>query len=189
MRWVSELSNYNFSINYQPGKVSVDCDYLSRTPVKSFENHTEETDFSSVSVVISALSTSSGNWMTVLPSTTNILDKLNFENDDILDSINLEEMKNEQKHDSVIKPIYNAVVSDRKLLHSERTKFGGGGVKLNYWNKLKLNQNEILVKRNLNNEQLLLPKKYHRWIFRELHESMGHLRFHKVVELIKQRFY
>ena len=39
MRWVSELSNYNFSIKYRPGKVSADCDHLSRMPVKRFESH------------------------------------------------------------------------------------------------------------------------------------------------------
>ena len=27
-RWVLELSNYNFPIKYQPGKVSLDCDYF-----------------------------------------------------------------------------------------------------------------------------------------------------------------
>ena len=27
-RWVLELFNYNFSIKYQPGKVSVNCDYF-----------------------------------------------------------------------------------------------------------------------------------------------------------------
>ena len=55
MRWVLKSYNYNFSIKYQPGKVGVDCDYLSRTPVKSFENHTKEIDFPSVSAIISAL--------------------------------------------------------------------------------------------------------------------------------------
>ena len=56
IRWVSELTNYNFSVKYRPGKVSVDYDYLSCTPVKCFENHTKETDFSSVPANISALS-------------------------------------------------------------------------------------------------------------------------------------
>ena len=148
--------------------MSVDCNYLSLTPVKSFESHPDKkTDFSSVSAIISALLTSIGNWLTVLPSTPNILDNLNFENDDIPDTINLEELKDEQKNDSVIKPIYHGVVSDRKPLNSEKTKFRKKTqVILNYWNKSKLNRNGILVKRNLNNEQL--PKKYHRLIFREL---------------------
>ena len=60
MRRASELSNGNFSIKYQPQKASADCNYLSHTPVKIFENHTEETDFS-VSGSISNLSTSSDN--------------------------------------------------------------------------------------------------------------------------------
>ena len=88
--------------------------------------------------------TSSDNWLNVLPSTANILGNRKFENDDILDKINLEELKNEQKNDSVIKPIYHAVVSASKPLNSERTKFGKKTkVILNYWNKLKLNRNGI----------------------------------------------
>ena len=79
---ISELSNYNISIECRPGKVSVDCDYLYRTPVKSFENHTKETNFFSVLAITNALSTSSDSWLTVLPSTLNILDNLNIGNDD-----------------------------------------------------------------------------------------------------------
>ena len=124
MRWVSELSNHNFSIKYRLGKVSIYCDYLYCTPVKSFESHTEETDFHSVSTIISALSTSRDNWITVLQSTPNSLGNFNFGNDNTPDTVNLEELKNEQNNDSAIKPIYHAAVSDRKPLNSERTKFG-----------------------------------------------------------------
>ena len=125
-------------------------------------------------------------------SRPNILDNLNFENDNIPDIINLEELK---INNSVIKPIHHAVVYGRKPLiqkqlslkkkqQQQKTK-----VILNYWNKLKLNWNGILVKIDVNNEHLLLPKKYHCLILKELHENMGHLGFDKVVELVKQRFY
>ena len=93
----SELSNYNFSIKYRPREASVNCDCLSRTPVKSFESHSEETDFLSVSTIISDLSTSSGNWITVSRSTPNILGNFNFKNVNTPDTINLEELKNKQK--------------------------------------------------------------------------------------------
>ena len=124
-------------------------------------------------------------------STPNILDNLNFEIDNIPDIINLEELKINK---SVIKPIHHAVVYGRKPLNSEATKFEKKKTKktkviINYWNKLKLNWNGILVKIDVNNEHLLLPKKYHCLILKELHENMGHLRFDKVVELVKQRFY
>ena len=32
-RWVAELADFNFSINYQKGKVNVDTDTLSRLPL------------------------------------------------------------------------------------------------------------------------------------------------------------
>ena len=152
--------------------------FISHTSQKFWKCGFEDIYFSSVSAIISVLLTSSDNWLNVLPSTPNILGNLKFENDDILDKINLEEFKNEHKNDSVIKPIYRAVVSDSKF--GKKTK-----VILNYWNKLKLNRNGIWVKRNSDNKQLLFPKKYYRFIFRELHENMGHLGFEKAVELVK----
>ena len=97
MRWESELSNYNFSIKYRPREAIVNCDCLSRTPAKSFESHSEETDFLSVSTIISDLSTSSDNWITVSRITPNILGNFNFKNVNTPDTINLEELKNEQK--------------------------------------------------------------------------------------------
>ena len=115
---------------------------FSRTTVKSFKNRTQETDFSSVSAIIRTLYTSSDNWLTVLPSTPQILFNLNFENDDIRNSINLEELKNEQKK---VKLIYHAVVSDRKPLNSERTKFD----KKKQKNNFKLLE-QIKVKLKLN---------------------------------------
>ena len=34
IRWVGDLANYNFNVKYRPGKISNDCDYLSRNPVE-----------------------------------------------------------------------------------------------------------------------------------------------------------
>ena len=33
IRWVGDMANYNFNVKYRPGKLSTDCDYLSRHPV------------------------------------------------------------------------------------------------------------------------------------------------------------
>ena len=98
-------------------------------------------------------------------------------------------MKNEQLADNVIKPVYSVIVHKERLLNSERKKLGKKSKTLNYWENLYLNKDEILFKKNKKNDILVLPKKYHRLVFRELHKNMGHLGYGKVQELVKERFY
>ena len=88
MRWVSKLANFKFDLKYCPGKISADCDYLSRNPVQNFEHDTEETNLENISIVINTLHTSSSNWLTTLPNPS-VLNDLQFEKDCIPDSINL----------------------------------------------------------------------------------------------------
>ena len=190
MRWVSELANFNFDIKYRPGKISIDCDYLSRNPVQNFEYYTEETNLKNISTIVNAIQTSNDNWLTTLSNPNNVLDDLQFEKDLIPNSIDLKEVKNEQLADSIIKPVYSAIVRKEKPLNSERkTMSKKSKTLLNYWENLYLDEDGILLKKTKNNDQLVLPKKYHRLIFRELHENMGHLGYEKVQELVRERYY
>ena len=132
MRWVSELANFKFDIKYRPGKISVDCDYLSRNPVQNFE----------------------------------------------------------QLADNVIKLVYSAIVRKERPLNSQKKNLGKKSkTLLNYLENLYLSKDEILFKKNKKNDQLVLPKRYDRSVFRELHENMGYLGYGKVQELVKERFY
>ena len=49
MRCVAELADYNFKVRYQPGKITQDCNYLSRYPIA--ETHTNEVDLEKVSTL------------------------------------------------------------------------------------------------------------------------------------------
>ena len=57
-RWVAELSNFNFTIKYRPGKQNVDADFLSRSPLH-FENYqkmcTESVSQDTIHVTASAV--------------------------------------------------------------------------------------------------------------------------------------
>ena len=49
--------------------------------------------------------------------------------------------------------------------------------------------NDGLLKRNSSTiSQIVLHRKYHRLVIKELHEDMGHLRTERVLELTRQRF-
>ena len=49
MKCVAELADHNFKVKYRPGKISQDCDYLSRHPIA--ETHTNEVDLEKVSTL------------------------------------------------------------------------------------------------------------------------------------------
>ena len=55
--------------------------------------------------------------------------------------------------------------------------------------KLEIGPDNVLRRVNGIHKQILLPKKYHRLVYKELHEEMGHLGSDKVVGLARQRFY
>lgn len=55
IRWVGDLANYHFNVKYRPGKVSTDCDYLSRNPVdfsKVMEQSHEEISSETIGAVV-----------------------------------------------------------------------------------------------------------------------------------------
>lgn len=60
---------------------------------------------------------------------------------------------------------------------------------LREWKKLHIGVDGILRRRSGSNLQLVLPQKFHRTVFRELHEEMGHLGVERVLHLTRERFY
>ena len=59
---------------------------------------------------------------------------------------------------------------------------------LREWKKLDVGEDGILRRRSGSNVQLVLPQKFHRTVFRELHE-MGHLGAERVLHLTRERFF
>jgi len=57
------------------------------------------------------------------------------------------------------------------------------------WEKLYISQEGILYRKTRDNNQLLLPKKFQRLVYQELHCEMGHLSSERVIDLAAQRFY
>ncbi|XP_022111630.1 uncharacterized protein LOC110990852, partial [Acanthaster planci] len=60
---------------------------------------------------------------------------------------------------------------------------------LREWDKLELDADGILHRRAGGKLQLVLPKKYHPVVYKELHKEMGHLGAERVVHLARDRFY
>ena len=60
---------------------------------------------------------------------------------------------------------------------------------LREWKKLDVGEDGILRCRSGSNVQLVLPQKFHRTVFRELHEEMGHLGVERVLHLTRERLF
>lgn len=60
---------------------------------------------------------------------------------------------------------------------------------LHEWPKLTLDSDGVLRRENGQRNQIVLPKKFHRLVYRELHEEMGHLGADRVLDLARERFF
>ena len=62
-RWIAELADYNFKVKYRPGKISNDCDFLSRYPIEEvLKSHSSEISLENISSLIPRRS-AENNWL------------------------------------------------------------------------------------------------------------------------------
>ena len=62
-------------------------------------------------------------------------------------------------------------------------------VLLNQWKKLEINEKCVLVRKTKYRVQIVLPQKYKKLVYEELHEKMGHLNAERKIQLAQERFY
>ena len=178
MRWVAELSDFDFVIKYRPGKSNADSDYLSRRALKPDDMKKICTEEIKPSIMSEALVSR------ISPIDVSVC-KLSAEVD-IIVKIDLE---NEQKIDPVIGPIYDAVLKrcrPKKCVSKyfvRRSK-----IMLRQFNKFEIVKG-LLVRRARGVCQIVLPAKYHQIVYEELHVKLGHFAPERVVDLARQRFY
>ena len=60
---------------------------------------------------------------------------------------------------------------------------------LREWNHLFIDTDGILKRKTINHHQLVLPRKFRKIIYHELHQKMGHLAPERVVQLCHERFF
>ena len=111
MRWVSELTDFNFKVKYRLGKRSQDCDYLSQIPVEDkFSSYTEENNLDNFKIFVNSISNVENNWLTVTAKQPEILETyLNLKPDKEPIKIDCETQKYEQLNNKIISSIFEAV--------------------------------------------------------------------------------
>ena len=197
-RWVADLSNFTFNIKYRPGKHNADADFLSRMPLdfeKYIETCTKEATQDEFRATVDAVSGQFNN-ETIWVSAISTNDKnFTLQNSELLQPVNdirldQADIREGQRQDLAISKLikYKQIGQkpNREICSREdpTTK-----ALLREWNKLHIDSTGLLCRKTSEYEQIVLPSKYRRLVYRELHDEMGHLGSERVFHLATQRFY
>ena len=190
-RWVAELSDFNFTIRYRPGKSNGDADALSRLPRHYQELCSKETSTDTIDAVINGITVGKlghSTWITAINANNNQTNHTTssktvplFSDADVLDA---------QLQDPVISHVLNFKQQGKKP-PPEELKMEPPDVKilLREWDRLYLAKSGILRHHSVDLDQLVLPAKYRPLVLKELHNNMGHLGAERVFDLTRERFY
>ena len=185
MRWINELAEFNFTIQYRPGKENVDADGLSRNPMsieELKEECTEVIDPRSVATIF----VSSEAAEPVLLCDVNVC---SFLSGDITEIVSKEELIEAQKTDPVIAPVFESVLAGCKPKRAAWKQLSRESkLLMRNFRKLGIIDGR-LIRKTVRFRQIVLPKKYHEIVYVELHEKMAHVGPEKVIDLAQQRFY
>lgn len=194
-RWVGELSEFDFSIKYRPGKSNADADGLSRMPldINAFMKQcTEEVGREVFSAAVQGVSVQGDTplvWITPVPIET--LDLVRDASAHFrAQSLTPEQIRESQERDPVIGQVLRY---KRENQYPSRRAFKAEPpdirVLMRQWPKLYVNEDGILYRKAGDKQQLILPKEHRQTVFHELHKEMGHVGVERTLNLIQDRFY
>ena len=204
MRWVNELSEYDFTLKYRPGKSAADADGLSRNPlpVSSVTPHRaapttnsivdlqrECTSIMTRDDLAQILSPPDSSHCTT--ANVNTIDLTSLQDSSLppLETVSKADLSLAQSVDDMIGPVFKAVCESQRPSRREVSEMSRKSRLLfSQWRKLSIKDGVLLRKTN-KFTQIVLPSKYHQTVYRELHVGMGHLASDRVEDLARQRFY
>ena len=186
-RWVSELSNFDFSIKYRPGRQNKDADALSRLP-----NNVSNSSCLLSGEVVSACIQMAEVLVDALVEATCFSHAVASEAAAPVfgvQSLSRDKWKKLQHEDPVIHQVVSVLnetfhsdkldIDAKKLWHQTSKLTLKGGVL--YRQRQGSNGSSVL--------QLVLPKKYHTEALNSVHDQMGHMGRERTLDLLTARFY
>ena len=196
-RWVAELSDFSFNIRYRPGKLNTDADALSRLPavdkdtlMKECTEEVSKDELCAVITHVKAQSEGDVTWITSVSSDQAVLDVDQQDVGEGLRRINAVDLLEAQRQDSVVGRVLQLKGSGNLPPIPERQReCPAVRTLLRQWPKLVIGDDNILRRVTATHSQLVLPKKYHSIVYKELHQEMGHLGTERVLDLARERFY
>lgn len=195
LRWVGELAEFNFEIKYRPGRVNTDADCLSRPPPDIHEYMNSCSAKISPDVIQATISsvTAQGTgdivWITAITTDEKELqaDQVHNTLPSTTSKLRVVDMVKAQSEDPTIARIVQLLKTNKKPSVTEiRQETPQVRKYLNKWHQLRVEKKSGIL---YYNQQVALPGKFKRLVYRELHEEIGHLGVERVLDLARQRFY
>ena len=191
-RWVNELADFHFDIKYRPGKSNADADTLSRMPVdfeKYMHSCTETITLDAVDTITSTTKEQSTVHTAWLASLSTVPECAAEDVEDV-DAMDSSELKNAQQQDpSISRVLHFKKVGKRPSYKDRQQESAIVRQYLHEWEKLHIAADGLLHHTSGTHTRLVLPKQWHRKVYQELHENMGHLGADRVIDFAKERFY
>ncbi len=196
LRWVGDLADFNFTIKYRPGRVNQDADTLSRLPVDDFESYmqtcTEEIlpdTRKAITSAVTLLGQGTSNWISALATDVDVF-AIDSTPTIANQSITIDDLLQGQSEDPSISRVLHLVKQGKRPSMREIAPESTSVKRLlHQWTKLEINSDGLLQRKCATYKQIVLPKKYHSIVMKELHVEMGHLGIDRVLDLLRQRFY
>lgn len=199
-QWLADLSTYNFSVQYKPGRENTDADLLSR--------HQRETEDGWVDIPPSGVKALCClvNVSGTDKHTSRCVDQLGVSPESIpdayayltqieispLEQLSIKELIEAQSLDPVISVVKEQIEEGRDVLSSKQAN-SDVSLLLRESSKLKIKRGLLyrVTKRSSGKDvsQLVLPARYRPMVFRAMHDDIGHLGMERTTELIKDHFY
>lgn len=188
-RWVEELAGFNFTIKYRLGKKNQDADTLSRLPLPlGMEVFMKQCSKEVASGVIDART----NYVKseIVPTVRRLSRKLTPPPSPYLKTIEPHELVAAQQNDVYIGKVLEYKLQDRRPFVKENSQKPKEVSRLlQEWKKLIVDKDGLLKRETRGRKQIVLPRKYHMLVFKELHEEMGHVGVERTISLVRDRFY
>ena len=191
-RWVNELADFHFDIKYRPGKSNADADTLSRMPIdfeKYMHSCTETITLDAVDTINSTTKEQSTVHTAWLASMSTVPECAAEYVEDV-SAMDSSELRNAQQQDSSISRVLHFKKVGKRPSYKDRQQESAIVRQyLHEWEKLHIAADSLLYHTFGTHTRLVLPKQWHRKVYQELLENMGHLGADRVIDLARERFY
>ena len=185
-RWLAELSNFDFSIQYRSGALNGDADALSRKP-KQLETDMVKEICNAAAMEEHGITSASINVEEVMCQEEQLVVNHRTKQHD---------WKKIQHDDNILRELVELVEKAQKPSRREQRKLAEKSkdfrIYISQWNRLCL-RDGVLYRKRMTDEgevyQLVLPTTERPRALEGLHDQHGHLGQAKTLELVRSRFF
>ena len=184
-RWVAD---FHFTVKYRPGTANKDADSLTRIH-SDIERYMDSC--TATVEAVDAQHKGEAVWLLSLSSQASELKHTMGDNCGIqVQPLTPKDLYEAQRGDNAINTVIQFKISGKPPTLKDKWRASPKVQSLlREWKKLIVGEDGILRRRSSSTLQLVLQQKFHRTVYRELHEERGHLGVERALHLANERFF